>query len=91
LPLGQTLPQAPQLALSVCRSLHVPPQSARPLGHWQPVAVHTLPPTQLPEPTHAPDWQVSLGVQALPSLHVEPSALLGFEHAPVPGLQVPAS
>ena len=36
-------------------------------------------------------WQVSVCVQALPSLHVEPSALLGFEQVPVAGSHVPAS
>jgi hypothetical protein len=33
---------------------------------------------------------VSLWVQALPSLHPEPSALLGFEQAPVDVLHAPA-
>jgi hypothetical protein len=38
----------------------------------------------------APAWQVSDCVQALPSLHEAPSAFAGFEHTPVPVLQVPA-
>src|SRR5439155_544869 len=46
--------------------------------------------TELPA-VHVPPWQVSLSVQASPSLHPAPSALLGFEHSPVPGLHVPAS
>src|SRR6266851_1270947 len=54
--------------------------------HWS-WAVHT---TVLP-PVHAPPWQVSLCVQASPSSHPAPSGLLGFEHSPVAGLQVPAS
>jgi hypothetical protein len=33
-------------------------------------------------PVQVPAWQVSVCVQALPSLHVEPLALMGFEHAP---------
>jgi hypothetical protein len=33
---------------------------------------------------------VSVCVQALPSLHGEPFGTVGFEHVPVPGLQVPA-
>jgi len=54
--------------------------------HWS-WAVHTigLLPVQIPA------WQASLWVQALPSSHPTPSALLGFEHAPVAGLQVPAT
>jgi hypothetical protein len=42
-------------------------------------------------PVHAPAWQVSVCVQELPSLQDVPSALLGFEQTPVPGLQVPAA
>src|SRR5205823_2794469 len=42
-------------------------------------------------PLHAPAWQVSLRVHALPSSHVLPSGLAGLEQAPVAGLQVPAS
>jgi hypothetical protein len=42
-------------------------------------------------PTHAPAWQVSVWVQAFPSLQGVPFALAGFEQAPVSGLQVPAS
>src|SRR5262249_20740477 len=38
----------------------------------------------------APAWQVSVCVQALPSLHAVPSAAAGLEHCPVPGLQTPA-
>ena len=40
---------------------------------------------------HVPDWQVSVWVQALPSLHADPFGLTGFEQAPVPLLQVPTS
>ena len=41
-------------------------------------------------PLHVPAWQVSLWVQALPSLQAEPSALLGVLQTPVAGAQVPA-
>src|SRR5207247_2043277 len=41
-------------------------------------------------PVRTPLWQVSVGVQALPSLHELPLAFAGFEHVPVAGLQVPA-
>jgi len=36
-------------------------------------------------PVQVPAWQESVGVQALPSLQVKPSAWVGFEHKPVPG------
>jgi hypothetical protein len=42
-------------------------------------------------PVHAPDWHVSVCVQALPSLQVVPLAAVGLEHTPVEGLQVPAT
>src|SRR5437660_894044 len=42
-------------------------------------------------PVHVPPWQVSLCVQRSPSLQAAPSALAGFEHAPVAGSHVPAS
>jgi hypothetical protein len=38
-----------------------------------------------------PFWHVSLRSQALPSLHVVPFAAVGFVHAPVAGLHVPAA
>jgi hypothetical protein len=42
------------------------------------------------EPTHAPDWQVSVCVQLLPSLQAEPLLAAGFEQAPVAGSHAPA-
>ena len=42
-------------------------------------------------PAQAPAWHASLCVQALPSLHVVPSALFGLEQAPLAGLQTPAA
>ena len=41
-------------------------------------------------PLQAPAWQLSLCVQALPSLQAAPSAFSGLEQVPVAGLQVPA-
>src|SRR5205809_833664 len=43
------------------------------------------------EPVHAPDWHVSVCVQALPSLHAVPLALAGFEQTPVAVSHVPAT
>jgi len=45
--------------------------------------------TGLP-PVQTPLWQLSVCVQALPSLQALPLAFAGFEHVPVAGLQVPA-
>jgi hypothetical protein len=42
-------------------------------------------------PTQAPNTHESVCVQALPSLHGLPTALTGFEQAPVPALQVPTA
>jgi hypothetical protein len=42
-------------------------------------------------PVQAPAWQVSVRVQALPSLQAVPSVTFGFEQAPVDGLHVPAT
>src|SRR5205814_19761 len=54
--------------------------------HWsEAVQVTGLLPTQLPP------WQVSLCVQALPSLQAVPLAAAGLEHSPVAGSHVPAS
>jgi len=41
-------------------------------------------------PVQTPLWQVSVCVQAFPSLQVLPLAFGGFEHVPVAGSQVPA-
>ena len=60
--------------------LHVPTS-----WHWS-SAVHT---TGL-APAHVPFWQVSLCVQALPSLQLVPLAAVGFEHCPFAGLHAPA-
>ena len=43
------------------------------------------------EPVQAPAWQVSVCVQALPSLQELPSALAGLEQRPVAESQVPAT
>jgi hypothetical protein len=42
-------------------------------------------------PPQTPAWQLSLVVQALPSLQLVPLAAFGFEHIPVAGLHVPAT
>jgi len=61
--------------------LHVPA-----VWHWSGVG-HT---TGL-LPVQSPAWQVSVCVQAFPSLQSVPLAAVGFEHAPVEVSQVPAT
>jgi hypothetical protein len=53
--------------------------------HWSD-AVQVFGPPGL----HAPPWQVSTSVQALPSLHVDPFAFAGLEQVPLAVSQVPA-
>jgi hypothetical protein len=93
----------PDWQLSVCvhafPSLHVVPLFAfgfeqTPVAgaqlpatwHWS-LGVHTF---GFP-PVHTPAWQVSVCVQALPSLHDVPLFAFGFEQTPVDGAQVPAT
>ena len=45
----------------------------------------------MPAPAHMPERHVSGSVPALPSLHVAPSPLFGFEQMPVPVSHVPAT
>jgi hypothetical protein len=80
-------------------SLQVAPFAATGFEH-APVAVSQVPATWHWsdavhvtgfEPVHVPDWQLSVCVQAFPSLHVVPFAATGFEHAPVAVSQVPAT
>jgi hypothetical protein len=42
-------------------------------------------------PVHEPFWQVSLWVQALPSLQLAPFCSFGLLQVPVPGLHTPAT
>src|SRR5947208_4312522 len=80
-------------------SLHAVPLLAFGWEHW-PVAVSQVPATwhwseavQTTglEPVQVPFWQVSVWVQALPSLHVVPLLAFGWEHRPVAVSQVPAA
>jgi hypothetical protein len=64
-----------------------------PVEAWQLSAVQGLPSSRLGgTPTvQAPDWQVSLPLQAVASAQEVPSGFAGLVHAPVAGSQVPAS
>ena len=53
--------------------------------HWSRAVQVTGLPAQLPL------WQVSVCVQALPSLHAVPSIAVGLEQLPVAGSHVPAT
>jgi hypothetical protein len=67
---------------------HVPPVGSHVPATWQvSLAVHT---TGF-DPPQTPDLQVSVLVQAFPSLQPLPSAALGLEQAPVDELQVPTA
>src|SRR5439155_1491563 len=73
--------EAPGFEQVPVAGLHVPAT-----WHWS-LAEHR---TGL-EPVHVPDSQVSVWVQALPSLHAVPFEALGFEQVPVAGSHVPAT
>src|SRR5438093_2668162 len=77
--------QGVSLALAGLEHWPVPVLQVPATWHWS----SALQATGL-EPMQVPLWQVSVCVQALPSLHAVPSVLAGSEHAPVAGLQVPA-
>ncbi len=93
--------QAPawQVSLWVQRSpsLQAVPLATGELEHFPlagshiPAVWHELGATQTTAllPEHTPAWQVSVWVQASPSLHTEPLAFGGFEHTPVAGLHTP--
>ena len=84
----QALPSLQPVPLFFCGFEHVPLAGLQvPTSwHWS-CAVHV---TGL-APVHAPPWQVSVWVQALPSVHVSPSGLVGLEQTPVVGLHIPAT
>src|SRR3990170_1782034 len=99
---GVAPPQVPAVQVSpkvqVLPSVHAVPSARLGLEHM-PVAVSHVPAswhwsravhvTGFPL-VHAPAWQVSDCVQALPSVQTLPSAFDGFEHVPVAVSQVPA-
>jgi hypothetical protein len=57
-PVGQALPQVPQLAGSAVGSTHCPAQSTEPAGHTQAPASQLCPPLQAAP--HAPQFRASL-------------------------------
>src|SRR5437870_5641077 len=83
----QALPSSQPVPLGLAGLLQAPDAGLQTpaVWHWS-AAVHTtgLAPTQMPAA------QVSVCVQALPSLQGAPSALAGLLQTPVAGLQAPA-
>ena len=84
----QIMPSVHGVASVLLGLLHVPvlASHAPALWHWS-LALHTM----LLPPVHAPLTHLSVCVQALPSLHVAASALLGVLHLPLAESQLPAS
>src|SRR5215813_1273995 len=82
----QALPSLQLVPLALAGFEHVPVCGSQvpALWHWS-EAVHST-----AVPTQAPASQLSLWVQAFPSLQALPLGLAGFEHVPVCGSQVPA-
>jgi hypothetical protein len=83
----QALPSLHEVPLAATGFEHVPVEGLHVPAVWHAslaVQVTGLAPVQVPF------WQVSVCVQALPSLHEVPLATTGFEHVPVEGLHVPA-
>jgi hypothetical protein len=84
----QTFPSLQALPLGLTGLEQTPVPVLQTPGSWHvSLAVQT---TGL-APLQVPDWQVSVCVHALPSLHDVPSALGGLEHTPVAALQTPTS
>ena len=83
----QALPSLHAVPFGALGFEQVPVAGSQVPATWhRPLAVHV---TGF-EPEQTPAWQVSVCVQALPSLHAVPFGAFGFEHVPVAGLQVPA-
>jgi hypothetical protein len=84
----QALPSLHVVPFATVGFEHVPVVGLHVPGpwHWS-LAVHVTGFV----PAQVPAWQVSVRVQALPSLHVVPFAAGGFEHAPVVGSHAPAT
>jgi hypothetical protein len=67
---------------------HMPVVGSQTPGSWHwSGAGHVTP----GPPAHTPAWQVSIGVQVLPSVQAVPFGRFGFEHVPLAGLQIPGS
>jgi hypothetical protein len=82
----QALPSSQVVPSVAAGFVHAPVDGVQVPAAWQEsCAVQTT----LLLPVQVPAWQLSVCVQALPSLQVVPSAAAGFEHTPVRASQVP--
>ena len=95
-PAAQTPDWQVSVPLHTFPSLHDVPLSTgaytHPVVGLQLSAVQGLPSLQVTAwPEQTPPWQVSLVVQALPSLQALPLIFTGFEHIPVLESQVPTT
>src|SRR6185436_9478139 len=81
----QALPSSQGVPSAAAGFEHTPvPMSQIPATwHWSSAVQTTGAPLE-----QVPDWQVSVCVQAFPSLQEVPSAAGGFEHTPVPVSQI---
>src|SRR5438067_1501905 len=84
---SQASPSSHAVPLELAGSEHAPVAGLQvpAVWHWS-EAVQTTGSL----PVHTPPSQVSVRVQASPSLHAVPSAFAGFEHMPLAGSQLPA-
>ena len=84
----QASPSTQLLPLGLAGLLHIPSAALHAPALWHGSSAVQI--TGLP-PEHEPAWQVSVCVQALPSLQVEPLLLFGLLHAPELVLHTPTS
>jgi hypothetical protein len=84
--LVQVLPSSQLVPLAFAGFEHAPVAGLHTPGVWHWSGVGHM--TGL-APVHAPLWQVSVCVQALPSLHAVPLARSGYVQVPVATLHVP--
>src|SRR5207247_9298858 len=84
----QALPSSQVAPLGFAGLEHVPVAGSQvpATWHWSAAAQTTG-----LAPVHVPAWQVSVCVQALPSLQEAPSGLVGLEQRPVVGSHTPAA
>ena len=95
--------QVPAIHVSVCvhalLSLHVEPSGLFGLEHMPVIVLHVPATWHWSDathvmgfaPEHVPAWQLSVCVQALPSLQTVPAGLNGLEQTPVIVLHTPGS
>ena len=84
-PVVHIFPSSQVVPSGLAGSEHMPVAGSQVPAEWH----ESLAVQAMVVPVHTPALHESPVVQALPSLHVAPSAFAGFEHMPVAGSQVP--